>query len=294
MTAAFARRASALASDAVGIGWRQPHFAEVLERAPSVGFLEVHSENFFAEGGATRALLRRARDRYPLSLHGVGLALGSVAAPRPGHVEKLARLVADIDPALVSEHLCWSRAAGWCTTDLLPLPLTLEALDLMSERVDALQSRLGRAIAIENITAYLRPAGAAIEEPDFLNRLAARTGCGILLDINNLVVNALNFGGDPRQYVDAVDASAVVQYHLAGHTTTVDCVVDTHGAAIAPSVWSLFEHALRRIGARPTLIERDAEIPPLDELLAEASQAGRIVAAAATVGARTTAEAAHG
>jgi uncharacterized protein len=281
MPESAAHAAVALAATAVGVGWRQPHFAALLETRPRLDFIEVHSENFFAAGGATRATLRAGRDLYPISVHGVGLALGSVAEPRPEHVEKLACLVGDFTPALVSEHLCWSRAAGWCSTDLLPLPLSLAALDLMSRRVDALQRRLRRTISIENISAYLQPARATFTEPEFLNRLAARTGCGVLLDINNLHVNACNFGTDPIDYIDAIAKDAVTQYHLAGHTCIDDCVVDTHGAPIAPAVWALYRHALARIGARPTLIERDTEIPPLPALLEEAAATRALVQAVA-------------
>ena len=242
-------------------------------------------ENFFAAGGPARAVLRSARDHYPISLHGVGLALGSVAAPDAAHLERLAQLVDEIDPVLVSEHLCWGRAATWNSTDLLPLPLDARALDLMSERVDALQGRLGRAVLIENISAYLRPAGGTIDEPQFLNRLAARTGCGILLDINNLYVNACNFGFDPQQYIDAIDAARIGEFHLAGHARIDGCVVDTHGAPISAAVYDLYRHATLACGPRPTLIERDAEIPPLGDLLAEADQA-RAIAGAAVATAR--------
>ena len=257
----------------IGIGWRQPHFADLVERHPPLDFIEVHSENFFAAGGATRATLRAGRDLYPLSLHGVGLALGSVDEPDPAHVDKLASLVAEFAPTLVSEHVCWSRAGGWSSTDLLPLPLTGTAADLMARRIDALQARLRRPIAIENISAYLRPAGSTIDEPEFLNRLAARTGCGILLDINNVYVNARNFGFDPAAWLDAIAPAAVVEYHLAGHTATDDCLIDTHAAPVPQPVWALYRRALASIGDRPTLIERDAEIPPLDALLDEAATA---------------------
>jgi len=276
----------AIIPESVGIGWRQPHYAALLEQRPDLDFLEVHSENFFADGGAARAMLRAARDAYPISLHGVGLALGSVVEPPAAHLERLARLVADIDPVLVSEHLCWGRADGWHTGDLLPMPLDEAALALMCRRVDALQRRLRRVVLVENISAYLRPAGATMTEPAFLNRLAARTGCGILLDINNIHVNACNFGFDPLGYVDAIDAARVAQYHLAGHERIDRCVVDTHGAAIDAAVFALYRHACAVLGPRPTLVERDAAIPALGELVAEAHAARAIAIATATTDGR--------
>jgi len=272
--------------EAVGIGWRQPHYAQVLEGRPALDFLEVHSENFLAPGGAARATLRAARALYPISLHGVGLVPGSACGLDLAHLERLAALVDEIDPALVSEHLCWGRTPDWHTNDLLPLPLVEEALELMCRHVDAMQRRLRRRVLVENISAYLRPAAATIPEPRFLNLLAERSGCALLLDINNLHVNACNFGAgsEAASAIEAIEPRHVAQYHLAGPERVGDLVVDTHGTAVPDEVWRLYDHALRCIGPRPTLIERDTAIPPLQALLDEVATARRHVAAARAEG----------
>ncbi len=279
----------ALATEAVpahvGIGWRHPHHAELLETRPALDFLEVHSENFFADGGAALALLQQARATYPVSLHGVGLALGSAAGVDPWHLDQLARLAERIDPVRISDHACFARAvvngqhvhAG----DLLPIPFNQEALDLFCRNVQQVQERLKRPLLVENLSAYLTLAGSDRSETDFLGELAQRTGCGLLVDVNNIYVNALNAriaGGpdapDPlracEHWLDQLPAGAVGEIHLAGHCVMEEIVIDDHGSRVADAVWQLYAHALTRFGAVPTLIEWDTAIPPLAVLLGEA------------------------
>ena len=260
----------------VGIGLRQPHYREVFERLPELAFVEVHSENFFLEGGASLHALERARAAYPVSLHGVGLSIGSADALAGEHLAKLKRLVDRIEPALVSEHLCWGGIGGVHFNDLLPLPYTREALALLADRIDHVQSTLGRRLLVENLSAYVECRDSEMTETAFLAELARRTGCGLLLDVNNLYVNAINFGFDPAARLAELDADSVGQMHLAGHTVVDDCLIDTHGSLVCDPVWSLYAQACRRFGARPTLIEWDTDLPALDVLLSQAAQAGAV------------------
>ncbi len=271
-----------LAADAAGIGLRAPHYARVLESRPALGFLEVHSENFFAAGGATLAWLERFRAAYPLSFHGVGLSLGSADALDERHLAKLDALVRRFEPALVSEHLCWGAAGGRHANDLLPLPYTEEALDIFVTHVDAVQERLGRRILVENVSSYLRFDHSTIPEWEFVSEAAKRSGCGVLLDVNNIWVSAMNHGFDPREFLAAIDPDALVgEVHLAGFERAGELLIDTHGARVTAEVWSLYEAALARIGPRPTLIEWDTDIPALDVLLDEARIARSYLAASA-------------
>jgi len=263
-------------SPSIGIGLRQPHYREVFERKPDLGFLEVHSENFFLAGGASMFALERARASYPLSLHGVGLSLGSADALTEGHLFKLKRLVDRFEPALVSEHLCWGGVGNVRINDLLPLPHTREALALMVERVDRVQMVLGREILIENVSAYVSFVDSEMSETGFLAELATRTGCRLLLDLNNLYVNAINHRFDPRACLAELSGDSIGEIHLAGHTETDECLVDTHGTRVSGAVWRLYAEALRRFGTKPTLIEWDTDLPALDVLLDEAQSAARI------------------
>ena len=267
----------------VGVGLRAKHYRDFLDQRSDVDWLEAHSENYFGAGGYDRHVLCRLRADYPISVHGVGLSLGS-AAPQPGdHVAKLKRLVEAVEPALVSEHLCWGRAPGRHFNDLLPLPCTGEALALMTERVSRLQEALGRRILIENVSSYLEFRASEIPEGEFVAELARRSGCGVLLDVNNLYVNQLNHGTDALAAMRAIPVDAVAEIHLAGHLITETCVIDTHGARVAEPVWRLYQAALGRFGAVPTLIEWDTDIPPLDVLLDEARRARRAQAEACCV-----------
>jgi len=259
-----------------GIGLRQPHYREVFERRPDLAFLEVHSENFFLEGGASMNALERARAAYPVSLHGVGLSLGSADGRADEHLGKLKRLVDRVEPALVSEHLSWGAIGGVHFNDLLPLPHTGETLALLADRVDHVQSTLGRRILLENLSAYVAFRDNDMTETAFLAELTRRTGCGLLLDLNNLYVNAVNFGFDPIDRLAEIDGDTIGQIHLAGHAVTDDCLVDTHGSVVSDPVWGLYAHACARFGAKPTLIEWDTDLPALDVLLSQAAQAGAI------------------
>ncbi len=265
-----------------GIGLRQPHYREVFERLPELAFLEVHSENFFLEGGASMHALERARAAYPISLHGVGLSLGSADALAGEHLAGLKRLVDRVEPALVSEHLCWGGVGGVHFNDLLPLPYTGEALALLASRIDHVQETLRRPILLENLSAYVECRDSEMTETAFLAELARRTGCGLLLDVNNLYVNAINFGFDPVARLAELDAASIGQMHLAGHTVVDDCLIDTHGSLVCDPVWSLYEEACRRFGPRPTLIEWDTDLPALDVLLSQAAQADAIARAEAS------------
>ena len=269
-----------------GIGLRHPHHAQALRERPALAFVEVHSENFFGDGGAALAGLEAARERWPLSLHGVGLSLGSAAGLDLAHLEQLARLVQRFDPVRVSDHACFARAprrAGQApvhANDLLPLAFTEASLDILVRNVQQVQERLRRPLLVENLSSYLHWADDMLPEPEFFNRLARRSGCGLLLDVNNLVVNALNDGGDAVAaaccWIDAIDAAAVGEIHLAGHADGRDAggmVIDDHGSRVQSATWQVFRHAVRRLGARPTLIEWDTDLPPLPVLLGEAALA---------------------
>jgi len=264
----------------IGIGLRQPHYREVFERRPALGFVEVHSENFFQAGGASLHALERAREAYPVSLHGVGLSLGSADRLADEHLAKLQRLVERVEPALVSEHLCWGAVGGVHFNDLLPLPHTSETLALLADRIDHVQSTLKRRILVENLSAYVAFRDSPMSETAFLAELARRTGCGLLLDLNNLYVNAMNFGFDAHERLGDLDGATIGQIHLAGHAVVDDCLVDTHGAVVCDPVWALYADACRRFGPRPTLIEWDTDLPTLDVLLDQAAQAADIAGAA--------------
>jgi uncharacterized protein len=278
-------------SRSIGIGWRQPHYAELMQQRPALGFIEVHSENFFADGGAALAVLEEGRSVYDVSLHGVGLALGSVAGVDPWHLDRLARLVERIAPVRVSDHACFARAplqpgqAPIHGSDLLPIAFTPAALQVMADNVQRVQDRLKRPILVENLSSYLRWADDRLAEAEFFNQLVRRTGCGLLLDVNNLVVNALN-AGEPAvsaaaRFIDALDPSAVGEIHLAGYAQAADIVIDDHGSRVHPPVWQAYGHALARLGDVPTLIEWDTDVPALDVLLDEAATAGRMAHLAA-------------
>ena len=271
-----------------GIGWRHPHYAALLEGRPALGFIEVHSENFFGEGGAALAVLQQARAHWPVSLHGVGLALGSAAGLDDWHLERLAALVDRIEPMLVSDHACFARGrrgdASVHASDLLPLPFNEEALAVLAANVQRVQDRLRRPLLVENLSAYLALAGADRAEPGFLDELARRTGCRLLVDVNNLYVNALNAqAAEPeaacRDWLDRITPAHVGEIHLAGHCVLDDIVIDDHGSRVAEPVWRLYRHACERFGDVPTLIEWDTGIPPLDVLLDEARRAQRVAGA---------------
>lgn len=260
-----------------GIGLRTPHYREVLDTHPDVAWFEVHSENFFADGGAAHDILTAVRCDYPLSLHGVGLSLGSTDPLNRWHLDQLKALIERYQPGLVSEHLSWSSVGGRYLNDLLPLPYTETALRHISARIQQAQDYLGRQILIENLSSYLQFTTSSIPEWEFIAAVAQRSGCGILLDINNIYVNSRNHGFDANEYLRAIPVSAVKEMHLAGHTDEGDCLIDTHSRPVAPAVWTLYGQAVRRFGRLPTLIEWDTDIPPLTVLMSEAAQAEAIL-----------------
>lgn len=259
-----------------GIGLRARHYRDFLNGAPDTGWVEVHSENYFGDGGFDLHVLEQVRARYPVSLHGVGLSLGSVDGLRTRHLERLAGLVERIEPALVSEHLCWGAWGERHFNDLLPMPFTQEALDLTVDRVVQVQDRLRRPILVENVSSYVTYRDSAMSEMEFLVALARRSGCGLLLDVNNLHVNACNHGHDANEELARVPAGMVGEIHLAGHSVVDDLLVDDHGSQVRDAVWQLYESACRRLGSVPALIEWDTEVPELPVLLAEAARASAI------------------
>ena len=267
------RNASAASRSGIGIGLRAPHYAELLRRERCVDWLEAHSENYFGDGGYDLHVLTRLRERYSISLHGVGLGLGSAKGSSAEHLLRLERLVRRVEPFLVSEHLCWNAVDGRVMNDLLPLPMTRAALDLVTSRVAQMQDILQRRVLIENVSSYVRFAGDDYDEAGFLNALATRSGCGILLDVNNLYVNQLNHGVDAAAQIDAIAPRHVEEIHLAGHLVTDLAVIDHHGARVDDAVWALYERALRHCGSVATLIEWDTDVPALDVLLDEANRA---------------------
>ncbi len=264
--------ASAALPCIAGIGLRAPHQQEVVEQRPALGWVEVHSENFFGGGAPLHTLLEVAQ-HYPVSLHGVGMGLASPGPLDGGHLRELRKLCDAVQPASVSEHLCWNSVAGTAINDLLPFPYTRDALAHVADRVGRVQDILGRRILIENLSYYLAFNSSEMREEEFLSELVARSGCGILFDVNNLYVNAVNLGVDAQAFIQGIPAGAVGEYHLAGASMIDGCLVDTHSAQVFDEVWTLYESALRQIGKRPTLIEWDMDIPALSVLQGEAQKA---------------------
>lgn len=267
-----------------GIGLRQPHYDEFMARRPGLPFVEVHSENFFGDGGAALQVLQGVREHYPVSLHGVGLSLGAAAGVDPWHLDRLARLAGRIDPLRISDHASFARGPGRHANDLLPIGFTRASLDLMVANVGRVQDRLRRTIGVENLSAYLGWNDAEMPEPEFFTELVRRSGCWLLLDVNNLVVNALNAGDDPVAapcaWIDALGEVPVGEIHLAGYCRTPTLVIDDHGSRVHPPVWQVYAHALRRLGPRPTLVEWDTDLPALEVLLQEAAAADTLARAA--------------
>lgn len=264
-----------------GIGLRAPHFEEVLREKPPVGFLEAHSENYFRAGSVPFEYLMRCRETYPVSLHGVGLSLGSADGVSEDHLRKLKQLVLSVEPALVSDHISWSRIGGVAVPDLLPLPLTKEALDILCANIDRTQDFLERTILVENPSACLAFTDAEMTEPEFITQALRRTGCGLLLDVNNIHVGAGNLGFDPFSYIDALPQDlAIGEIHLAGFQENIvdgkALLVDAHNHPVYDAVWPLYRHALARFGDVPTLVEWDNDLPALSVLVAEAAKADLI------------------
>jgi hypothetical protein len=253
------------------------HHESLVQQRPAVGWIEAHTENYFHDGGPQLIALERARALYPLSLHGVGLGLGSAAPLDREHLGRVKRAIDRFEPALVSEHACWGHSGGEHFNDLLPLPQTEEALRHLASRVREVQDVLGRQILVENLSSYLAFTSSQLTEWEFLSALVEESGCSLLLDVNNIFVNSVNLGLDPLKYIAGVPPAAVQEIHLAGHLRRQVgdrvLLIDDHGSAVCPEVWRLFEAALQRFGPVPTLIEWDTDVPALDVLVAEAALA---------------------
>lgn len=270
----------------VGIGLRLPHLAEVVATRPSVDWFEIHPENFLANPHATELLVQLAQ-HYPISVHTVGVSVGSAHGIDREHLLRVRALIELLDPVLVSGHLAWSTHQGEYLNDLLPLLYDAETLDIVARHIAEVQDELGRPYLLENPSSYVGIATSTMDETEFLAELVRRTGCKLLCDVSNIYVSGQNLGRDPYAYIDRLPAGAVGEFHLGGFTAEEDdatpggvILIDTHAARIAGPVWDLYAHAVRRFGLRPTLIEWDNDIPPLAALLAEAEQADAVAAAA--------------
>lgn len=263
-----------------GIGLRSPHHQEILENSPDIPWLEVHTENYFAEGGQTISFLEEISSIYPISFHGVSLSLGSADGLSKEYLKKLKKVVDRFNPGLISEHLSWTSYNGVYTHDLLPLPYNKESLDLLANHIDEVQQYLGRSISIENPSTYLAFHSSTMPEDEFLNKLAQKANCGILLDVNNIYVSYKNNKLDPTKHM--VEKDFITELHLAGHTkiqisTGEEVIIDTHSDFVIPEVWDLYESTIKRIGPKPTLIEWDENIPTLESLLNESRKAQKII-----------------
>lgn len=263
-----------------GTGLHREHYETVLRDRPPVPWFELISENFMVDGGRPRHVLERVCTDYPVALHGVSASLGSAEPLDGGYLARLTELVRRVEPVIVSDHLCWTRLGAHNSHDLLPLPFTEEAVGVAAVKIRHVQDRLGRKILVENVSTYVRFAGSTLTEWEFVAAVAEEANCGLLLDINNVYVNARNHGFDPEDYLAGLPATRVRQFHLAGHQDHGDHVLDTHDRPITGDVWDLFRSAVRRFGPQPTIIERDEDIPPFDVLLAEIATAQEVLDAA--------------
>jgi hypothetical protein len=252
-----------------GLGLRPPHYQAFLETEPPVDFVEVISENFMVRGGRPLHVLDAVRERYPVAMHGVSMSIGSADGVRPEYLRRLKQLADRIDPLWVSDHLCWTGVEGFNSHDLLPLPYTEETLDVVCDNLALVQDALERAILLENPSTYLTFADDEMTEWAFLTEVCRRSGCYLLLDVNNIYVSGTNHGFDPTDYIAGVPAERVRQIHLAGHSNDHGLLIDTHDQPVQAPVWALYEAACARLAPVATMIERDDHIPPLSELLAE-------------------------
>jgi uncharacterized protein len=259
-----------------GLGLRREHYRDFLETDVPVDFVEVISENFMVEGGQPRHILRQVRERHPVALHGVSMSIGSADGLKPEYLRKLKSLADEIQPLFVSDHLSWSRIDHFNSHDLLPVPYTEEALDIVCRNIDMAQNALGRSMLFENPSTYIAFGDAAMTEWEFLRAMSKRTGCELLLDVNNIYVSASNHGFDAQAYLRGIPAERVRQIHLAGHTEGDGLLIDTHDSPVREDVWSLYASAIALTGPVATMIERDGNIPPLHELMAELAMARAI------------------
>ncbi|EPJ43611.1 MAG: hypothetical protein OFPI_42260 [Osedax symbiont Rs2] len=269
---------SSIADNAIGIGLRSTHHQQILQQLPKVGWLEVHSENFFIENSAQRQVLDQLAEHYPLSFHGIGLSLGSTDPLNQSHLQQMKALIDCYKPALISEHLSWSSNNSRYFNDLLPVPYTQESLDIFCDRLNQVQDFLGRPLLIENPTAYLSFSDSSMHEWEFLNEIQRRCQCGLLLDLNNIYVNSINLGLNAQEYLRQIDVEAVREIHLAGFTRrqldNAEILIDTHGSKVSKPVWQLFRDFRQSCNA-PALVEWDTDIPALEELLSQAEMASQ-------------------
>ncbi len=269
-----------------GLGLKPVHFRDILETQPDLGFFEIHAENYMVAGGPFHHFLGQIRRRYPLSIHGVGLSIGGLGQPDAAHLDRLAGLLERYQPQAFSEHLAWSSHGGAFLNDLLPLPYDRPTVDRVCDHIDIVQERLGRRMLLENPATYVEFAASTLSETEFIGEVVRRTGCGLLLDVNNVYVSCTNHGRDPYAYIDALPIAATGEIHLAGFAEDSDgkgdrLLIDNHGAPVAAAVWDLYRYTLARSGPVATLIERDHDIPALAVLLAEAGLADDALRAAA-------------
>jgi uncharacterized protein len=274
-----------LGSGSVGVGFKAEHFDAVMETRPGLGFFEIHAENYMGAGGPPHRRLEAIRERYPLSLHGVGLSIGSPGPLDRAHLARLAALAERYQPAIISEHLAWSTHEGAFLNDLLPLPYTEETLERVCEHIDIVQTALKRTLLLENPSTYVAFAETTMGETEFLAEIVRRTGCGLLLDVNNVFVSATNHGRDSRQYLAGFPLAAVREIHLAGSADDTDdaglpLLIDAHDSPVRDAVWTLYAETIRRLGPTPTLIEWDNDVPEWPRLFGEACLAERAMAAA--------------
>lgn len=267
-----------------GLGLKPEHFQTILEHLPALGFFEIHAENYMVAGGPFHHYLTRIRSHYPLSIHGVGLSIGGAAPPDEAHLDRLAALLERYAPQSFSEHLACSSHGGAFFNDLLPAPYNAGTLNRVCEHIDRVQERLGRRMLIENPATYVEFVESTLGEGEFITELVRRTGCGLLLDINNVHVSCVNHGRDPHAFIQTLPLAATGQIHLAGFAEDVDAdghplLIDSHGAPVAEAVWELFRTVVQQLGPLPTLIERDNDIPAFPVLLAEARRAEAVMAA---------------
>ncbi|MFW2542194.1 DUF692 domain-containing protein [Primorskyibacter sp. 2E107] len=269
-----------------GVGYKPQHYRDILDAAAPVGWLEIHAENYMGDGGRPLAQLRALAQRFPISVHGVGLSIGGAGPLDPEHLARLKHLVDWLDPASFSEHLAWSTHDSHFYNDLLPLPYTDATLVRICDHIDRVQETLGRPMLLENPSSYLAFARSTWEEPAFLREIARRTGCGLLLDVNNVFVSAVNLGFSPQGYIEAFDLDRVGEIHLGGHDEDEDdhgepLLIDSHGRAVAEPVWALLDVVLERSGPKPVLIEWDTDVPEWPALRGEARRAEAALSRAA-------------
>jgi uncharacterized protein (UPF0276 family) len=266
-----------------GVGYKPQHYADIIKNPDPVGWLEIHAENYMGDGGRPIAQLRHLAERFPISVHGVGLSIGSEGDLDPDHLSRLKHLVDWLNPASFSEHLAWSTHDNHFLNDLLPLPYTGATLTKVARQISQVQDTLGRQMLLENPSSYLAFAESTLSEPDFLRELVARTGCGLLLDVNNVFVSATNLKTSPQAYIDAFPVEAVGEIHLGGHDEDEDetgapLLIDSHGKAVVDPVWTLLDYTLPRTGPKPLLIEWDTDVPDWATLADEAKRASNALA----------------